>query len=96
MKPTGVLLNMSRGGIVDEDAMYAALSEHRVGGCAADVMTAEMQLDGIPKDVPFTTLLIEFDNFIFTPHIAGLTMEADNAIGHCVVEQVKEFLSLHE
>lgn len=92
MKSTGVLLNMSRGGIVDEDAMYEALRDKRVGGYGADVMTAEMQPGGIPKDKPFTSPLFEFDNFILTPHIAGLTMEADDAIGHCVVEKVREFV----
>ncbi len=92
MKDTAVLLNMARGGLVDEEAVCQALAEKRLGGYAVDVMTAEQAAGGIPKEGGFTHPLFAFDNFIATPHIAGLTAEADDAIGHDIVDKVLAFL----
>ncbi len=92
MKNTAVLLNMARGGLVNEDAVCQALAEKRLGGYAVDVMTAEQAAGGIPKEGGFSHPLFAFDNFIATPHIAGLTAEADDAIGHDIVEKVLAFV----
>jgi phosphoglycerate dehydrogenase-like enzyme len=63
MKPTAYLINVSRGGVIDEPALAAALREHRIAGAGLDVFVQEP----IPFDHPFLTL----DNVTLTPHIAG-------------------------
>jgi D-3-phosphoglycerate dehydrogenase len=68
MKPTAFLINTSRGGIVDEKALYSALVENRLAGAALDVFEEEP----LPADSVFRRL----DNVILTPHVAGRTFEA--------------------
>jgi glyoxylate reductase len=63
MKPTAYLVNVSRGGVIDEAALAAALRDHRLAGAGLDVFVQEP----IPSDHPFLTL----DNVTLTPHIAG-------------------------
>ena len=68
IKPSAYLLNMARGGIVDEAALYQALSQNRISGAALDVMQDEP-----PRiDHPFFGL----DNVILTPHLGAVTLEA--------------------
>lgn len=63
MKPTAYLINVCRGGVVDEDALVAALRAHRIAGAGLDVFVQEP----VPYDHPYLTL----DNVTLTPHIAG-------------------------
>ncbi len=80
MKNGSILINTARGGLVDEDALYDALkSNHLFGAC----------LDVYPKE-PYTGKLIELDNVVLTPHIAGSTYEAQLKIGKLLVEKIKE------
>ena len=67
MKPDALLVNTSRGGVVDEDALYSALKEHRIGGAALDVLDRE----------PFDTSspLFTLENVIFTPHLAAFSAD---------------------
>jgi phosphoglycerate dehydrogenase-like enzyme len=65
MKPTSVLINVARGGVVDEAAMITALNEKWIAGAALDVFEQEP----LPADSP----LWQMDNVIISPHIAGLT-----------------------
>lgn len=80
MKPTAMLINSSRGGIVDEDALAQALREKRLGGATLDVRAHEPPV----KDDPLTQL----DNVLLTPHIAGLTVEAQARVCTAVAEDV--------
>jgi len=63
MKPNSFLINPSRGGIIDEEALYRVLSERKIGGAALDVYRWEP----VPADCP----LLKLDNILWTPHIAG-------------------------
>jgi len=67
MKPTVRLINCARGGIINEDAVYAALAEKRIAGAALDVY---------PKEPPENTHFTEFDNCLVTPHLGASTEEA--------------------
>jgi D-3-phosphoglycerate dehydrogenase len=65
VKPTAYLINTSRGGIVDEEALYRALKEGRLAGAALDVFEREPP----GKDMP----LFELDNVLLTPHMAAMS-----------------------
>ena len=67
MKPTVRLVNCARGGIINEDALYRALAENRIGGAALDVY---------PKEPPEDTRFSEFEHCIATPHLGASTEEA--------------------
>lgn len=71
MKPTAWLLNLGRGGLVDEAALLAALRERRIGGAVLDVFATEP----LPPDHPFWSL----DNVAVTPHISGPDFPEDLA-----------------
>ncbi len=73
MPPGAVLINASRGGVVDEPALAAALASGRLAGAALDVYATEP----LPADSVLRTLPAEAaDRVLFTPHIAGVAREA--------------------
>ncbi|NEX59693.1 phosphoglycerate dehydrogenase [Noviherbaspirillum galbum] len=88
MKPSAVLINASRGGVVDIDALDAALREKRIAGAALDVFPKEPNND---KE-EFISPLRGLDNVILTPHIGGSTEEAQENIGREVAEKLVRFL----
>ena len=79
MKPTAILINCARGGIVDEEALYEALKEGRIKGAAMDVFEVEP-----PQDYKLATL----KNFIGTPHIGAATEEGQLRAGVEIAELV--------
>jgi D-3-phosphoglycerate dehydrogenase len=88
MKPSAVLINASRGGVVDIDALHDALVEKRLAGAALDVFPVE------PKNEKeeFVSPLRGLDNVILTPHIGGSTEEAQENIGREVADKLMRFL----
>ena len=68
MKPTAIIINTARSGLIDEEALYKALKERRIGGAALDVFDVEPP----GKDYPLVTL----DNCTVTTHMAGTTKDA--------------------
>ncbi|HEV2960884.1 MAG TPA: phosphoglycerate dehydrogenase [Candidatus Angelobacter sp.] len=77
------IINCARGELIDEAALAAALTSKHVGGVALDVFTEEP-----PKNSP----LLALENVIATPHIAGSTNEAQDAVGVQIASQVREYL----
>ncbi|WP_426702419.1 phosphoglycerate dehydrogenase [Rhodanobacter sp. Col0626] len=77
MRTGAMLINASRGSVVDIDALAAALREGHLAGAAVDVFPLE------PKgnDDAFVSPLVGMDNVILTPHIGGSTLEAQDNIG---------------
>ncbi|WP_416900114.1 MAG: 2-hydroxyacid dehydrogenase [Minwuia sp.] len=74
MKPTAVVINVGRGPIVDEDALYEALSAKRIGGAVIDVWYNYPTPDD-PSPWPSKHPLQELDNIIMSPHNSGWTQE---------------------
>lgn len=94
MKEGAVVLNMSRGGIVNEKDMYEALKAGTIGGYAADVMENELAGSGLTGEDTFASPLFECDNFIVSPHIGAQSVDASKDIGILITAKVKEALGL--
>jgi D-3-phosphoglycerate dehydrogenase len=80
MKPEAILINTSRGELVDEGALYEALKEKKIAGAAIDVFSKEPPA----RDHPF----FELENVILTPHTAGYSRDALLASGTMVAESI--------
>ena len=73
MKPSALLINVSRGGMIDEEALLVALSEHQIGGVALDVYSKE------PLDIttdPIISPMAGMENVLLSSHLAWYTAEA--------------------
>ena len=79
-KPTMRLVNTARGGIVDEAALFDALSERRIAGAGLDVFSSEPCTD---------SPLFELDNVVVAPHLGASTVEAQDRAGETIAEQVR-------
>ncbi len=80
VKPTVIVVNAARGGIVDEHALYTALKEGRVAGAGVDVFASEPCTD---------SPLFEFENVVATPHLGASTDEAQEKAGIAVAKSVR-------
>ncbi|HEY2644836.1 MAG TPA: phosphoglycerate dehydrogenase [Galbitalea sp.] len=80
MKPTAFIVNVARGGLIDEDALYAALKSKRIAGAGLDVFVTEPPLD---------SPLLELDNIVLTPHLGASTDEAQEKAGVSVAKSVR-------
>ena len=94
MKNDAVVLNMSRGGIVNENDVYEALKNGKLGGYGTDVMVNELAGGGLTEDAGFDSPLFGLDNFIVSPHIGAQSVDASRDIGAYIIGKVKEALSL--
>ena len=90
IKKGAFLLNLSRGKVVDLDAVRAALQKGILGGAAIDVFPEEPA----SNDDPFSTPLMGLDNVILTPHIGGSTIEAQRNIGLEVANTLLKFVEI--
>jgi D-3-phosphoglycerate dehydrogenase / 2-oxoglutarate reductase len=83
MKPGSILVNVARGGVVDEDALYDALTVGHLAGAALDVH--EREGEGI------VSRLADLPNTVLTPHIGAMAIESQRLIGTRVVEIIDAF-----
>ncbi len=83
-KPGMILVNTSRGKVIDEKALIEALQSGQISGAALDVFAAEP----LAKDHPLSRM----DNVVLTPHLGALTREAGDRLSDSVVRQVKAIL----
>ncbi len=89
MKEGAFLLNLSRGTVVDVDALAEAIREKRLGGAAIDVYPEEPE----SNSDQFRSVLRGLPNVVLTPHIGGSTLEAQEAIGREVASVLTKFTS---
>lgn len=89
MRPGALLLNLSRGHVVDVEALARALDSGRIGGAAIDVFPEEPASNAEPFDSPLRGLR----NVILTPHIGGSTEEAQEAIADFAAERLLGYLN---
>ena len=87
MKPGSVLINASRGTVVEIEPLAAALKSKQLLGAAIDVFPVEPS----SNKEPFESPLRGFDNVILTPHVGGSTMEAQENIGIEVAEKLVKY-----
>lgn len=84
MKSTARIVNVARGGIINENDLATALREGIIAGAAVDVFTREP----IPEDHP----LLNAPNCILTPHLGASTREAKEGVSVAICEQVRDYL----
>ncbi len=87
MREGGILINASRGTVVDIEALAAGLASKKIAGAAIDVFPVEPR----SNDEEFTSPLREFENTFLTPHIGGSTVEAQENIGMEVAEKLARY-----
>ena len=87
MKPTAVLINTSRGGLINEQALANALREHKISGACLDVVSQEPIAPNNP--------LLSAPNCLITPHNAWSTLESRQRLMKKTAENVEAFLSGH-
>jgi (S)-sulfolactate dehydrogenase len=86
MKPSAILINTSRGGIVDEPALASSVRRGELGGAALDVFAAE------PLGPEAAAVFADTPNLLLTPHVAGNAREAVDRVATMIVDAVLEEL----
>ncbi|KJL43443.1 MULTISPECIES: phosphoglycerate dehydrogenase [Microbacterium] len=84
MKPTAYVVNVARGGLIDEEALHAALTAGEIAGAGLDVFTSEPPAEG-----GTAAALLDLPNVVVTPHLGASTEEAQEKAGVSVARSVR-------
>jgi D-3-phosphoglycerate dehydrogenase len=84
MKPSAYIINTSRGGVIEENALYEALKAGKIAGAALDVFEIEP---------PVNRLLLELPNVVSTPHIGAQTLEAQRLASTVIAEKIIQIMN---
>jgi D-3-phosphoglycerate dehydrogenase len=84
MKPTAFVVNVARGGLIDEEALHAALTAGEIAGAGLDVFTSEPPAEG-----GTARALLDLPNVVVTPHLGASTEEAQEKAGVSVARSVR-------
>nr|AIF20816.1 D-3-phosphoglycerate dehydrogenase (serA, PHGDH) [uncultured marine group II/III euryarchaeote KM3_94_C01] len=84
MKDTARIINVARGGIINEADLAKVLNEDKIAGAAVDVFTSEPVVEDNP--------LVSAKNIVLTPHLGASTEEAKEGVSRAVCEQVRDYL----
>jgi glycerate dehydrogenase len=87
MKPTSLLINTARGGLVDEDALAQALTEGQIAGAGFDVLRDE------PPQPDNPLLKLRLPNFILTPHTAWASKQAMQTLANQLIDNLEAFVA---
>jgi D-3-phosphoglycerate dehydrogenase len=87
MKKGAFIVNTARGGIIDEPALYAALTSGHIAGAGLDVFVEE--------PAPVSHDLLQLPSVIASPHMAGVTVEAVQAMARATAENILSVLDGH-
>ena len=82
--PDGYLVNISRGSVIDQEALIAALADHTIAGAGLDVYE---------KEPHAPDALTAFPNVVLTPHIGGHTLDSHHAMQECVMANLDAFFT---
>lgn len=85
MKPTSVIVNTSRGNIVDEDDLYDVLATNKIAGAGLDVFAKE--------PLPLNSPLLKLDNIVVTPHVSSQTVESLWRVYKMAIDIAADFFS---
>jgi D-3-phosphoglycerate dehydrogenase len=85
LKPTAILINTSRGPLIEEAALVEALQHNRIGGAGLDVY----EVEPLPADSPLRSL----DNVLLSPHVSGMDKMAKRKVTERCVSNILNFLS---
>lgn len=85
MKPTAIIINTARGGILDEEALTRALIDNRIAGAGLDVFCTEPNID-------CSSPLYSLDNTVFSPHLGGITEESTYRMAEAVATNILAYL----
>ncbi len=88
MKDNVIIVNASRGGVIDEEALYEALKSRKIYAAALDVFEIEPPQDELRKK------LLQLPNVLGTPHIGASTVEAQQRVGKELVEKILKELNI--
>ena len=86
MKPSAILINCARGGVVDESALAEALKGGTIAGAGVDVLSVEPPREGNPL------LAHDLPNLVVTPQVAWASREAQQALADQLIENIENFV----
>jgi len=93
IKPQAVLINTSRGDIIDEKVLFWALTKKKIAGAALDVLANENKDGIISRNHPLIRYARSHDNLIISPHIAGSTHESMKLTAHFIANKILGYLN---